>query len=96
MKNWYRSTITGKVIPEFVCESLRRVYGPDAVNDLLSYLILERIESPSVISLLRGGELKSLAAFRYMETHDCDLRRAVHMVNLIEEDIRRCSIGKKS
>lgn len=104
---YYTYIVTGKRYTE---EQLREYFnifnnivtsGPvmlfhDAIDQLVSekWLSVNDDEEPSVVMYLNDG-LKVHAIKRYRDIHGCGLRKAKHMVELIEEDIAAIRKGEK-
>lgn len=89
MTKWYRSTITGKCLYDFEVSYVGdAIFGKGRLDDLIDDGILEEIDPPSVVDLIKQNRL-SLAAKRYKEIHNTTLLEAHNMVKRIEEDVKK-------
>lgn len=81
---YYKSNITGNIITfPFVID---QIYGKGAVEKLIDTRVIARVDSPTVIDILKSG-LKVTAVKRYREIHGCTLSEAKDMVEKIMDDI---------
>lgn len=86
---WYRSTITGTYLYEFEVKYIGdAIFGKGRLDDLIDDGILEAIDPPSVIDLLKQNRI-SVATRRYKEIHDVTLLEANRMIKLIREDMEK-------
>lgn len=86
---WYRSTITGKCLYDFEVNYVGdAIFGKGRLDNLINDGILEEIDPPSVVDLIKQDRL-SLAAKRYKEIHNTTLLEAHNMVKRIEEDVKK-------
>ena len=85
--NYYRATRTGKIISESRVLVLIDIYGYDKLDSLIRARILKPFK-PTVIDLLKQDQ-KIEAVRLYKDIHNCTLREALDMVNLIIDDINR-------
>lgn len=89
MTKWYRSTITGKCLYDFEVRYVGdAIFGKGRLNDLIDDGILEEIDPPSVVDLIKQNRI-SLAVKRYKEIHNTTLLEAHNMVKRIEEDMKK-------
>lgn len=89
LTKWYRSTITGKYVYDFEVSYVGdAIFGKGRLNDLIDDGILEEIDPPSVVDLIKQNRI-SLAAKRYREIHNTTLLKAHDMVKQIEEDVKK-------
>lgn len=84
---YYRSTKTGKIISESRALVLVDIYGLCKLDELIKQRILKPFR-PTVIDLLEQDQ-RIEAVRLYKDIHNCTLREAVDMVNLIKEDMER-------
>lgn len=84
---YYRSTKTGKIISESRALVLVDIYGLCKLDELIKQRILKSFR-PTVIDLLEQDQ-RIEAVRLYKDIHNCTLREAVDMVNLIKEDMER-------
>lgn len=84
---YYRSTKTGKIISESRALVLVDIYGFCKLDGLIKQRILKPFR-PTVIDLLEQDQ-RIEAVRLYKDIHNCTLREAVDMVNLIKEDMER-------
>lgn len=85
--NYYRATRTGKIISESRVLVLIDIYGCDKLDSLIRARILKPFK-PTVIDLLEQNQ-KIEAVRLYKDIHNCTLREACDMVNLIINDMNR-------
>lgn len=86
---WYRSTLTGKYVYDFEVSYVGdAIFGTGRLDDLIDDGILEEIDPPSVVDLIKQNRI-SLAAKRYKEIHNTTLLEAHDMVKRIEEDVKK-------
>lgn len=85
--NYYRATRTGKIISESRVLVLIDIYGCDKLDSLIRARILKPFK-PTVIDMLEQDQ-KIEAVRLYKDIHNCTLREALDMVNLIIDDINR-------
>lgn len=85
--NYYRSTRTGRIISESRVLVLIDIYGYDKLDSLIRARLLKPFK-PTVIDLLEQNQ-KIEAVRLYKDIHNCTLREANDMVNLIIDDINR-------
>lgn len=86
---WYRSTITGTYFYEFEVKYIEdAIFGKGRLDDLIDDGVLEAINPPSVIDLLKQNRI-SVATRRYKEIHNVTLLEATKMVKLIQEDMKK-------
>lgn len=76
---WYRSTITKKIVNSTSEYSINQIYGEGTFKKLIGD-ILEPVENPSVIDILRDTHSTNLAVLRYQEIHKCDKKEAINGV----------------
>lgn len=84
---YYRSTRTGRIISESRVLVLIDIYGYDKLDSLIRARLLKPFK-PTVIDLLEQNQ-KIEAVRLYKDIHNCTLREAHDMVNLIIDDINR-------
>ena len=84
---YYRSTRTGRIISESRILVLIDIYGCDKLDSLIKARILKPFK-PTVIDFLEQNQ-KIEAVRLYKDIHNCTLREALDMVNLIIDDINR-------
>lgn len=89
--NYYRSTRTGRIISESRILVLNDIYGYDKLDSLIRARILKPFK-PTVIDLLEQDQ-KMEAVKLYKDIHNCTVREALDMVNLITGDMIR--FGRK-
>lgn len=89
--NYYRSTRTGRIISESRILVLNDIYGHDKLDSLIRARILKPFK-PTVIDLLEQNQIIE-AVKLYKDIHNCTLREAIDMVNLIIDDMIR--FGRK-
>lgn len=94
---WYRSTITKKTVNSTSAFAINNIYGEGAFDKLVKDAVLEPLENPSVIDVLRETRSTNLAILRYKEIHKCTTREAVAGVTLLKKDmgIKPGKKGKK-
>ena len=85
--NYYRSTRTGRIISESRILVLNDIYGHDKLDSLIRARLLKPFK-PTVIDLLEQNQ-KIEAVRLYKDIHNCTLREALDMVNLIINDMNR-------
>lgn len=85
--NYYRSTRTGRIISESRVLVLIDIYGCDILGSLISARLLEPFK-PTIIDLIEQNQ-KVEAVRLYKDIHNCTLREALDMVNLIIDDMNR-------
>lgn len=88
---YYRSTRTGRIISESRILVLNDIYGYDKLDSLIRARILKPFK-PTVIDLLEQNQ-KIEAVKLYKDIHNCTVREALDMVNLITDDMIR--FGRK-
>lgn len=88
---YYRSTRTGRIISESRILVLNDIYGCDIFDSLVKAKLLKPFK-PTVIDLLEQDQ-KIEAVRLYKDIHNCTLREALDMVNLITDDMIR--FGRK-
>lgn len=84
---YYRSTRTGRIISDSRILVLIDVYGCDKLDSLIRARILKPFK-PTIIDLLEQNQ-KIEAVRLYKDIHNCTLREALDMVNLIIDDMNR-------
>ena len=84
---YYRSTRTGRIISESRILVLNDIYGHDKLDSLIRARFLKPFK-PTIIDLLEQDQ-KIEAVRLYKDIHNCALREALDMVNLIIDDINR-------
>lgn len=84
---YYRSTRTGRIISESRILVLNDIYGYDKLDSLIRARLLKPFK-PTVIDLLKQDQ-KIEAVRLYKDIHNCTVREALDMVNLIIDDINR-------
>ena len=89
--NYYRSTITGRIISESRILVLNDIYGYVKLDSLISARLLQPFK-PTIIDLLEQNQ-KIEAVKLYKDIHNCTVREALDMVNLITDDMIR--FGRK-
>lgn len=89
--NYYRSTRTGRIISESRILVLNDIYGYDKLDSLIRARILKPFK-PTVIDLLEQNQ-KIEAVKLYKDIHNCTVREALDMVNIITDDMIR--FGRK-
>lgn len=89
--NYYRSTRTGRIISESRILVLNDIYGYDKLDSLIRARIFKPFK-PTVIDLLEQNQ-KIEAVKLYKDIHNCTVREALDMVNLITDDMIR--FGRK-
>lgn len=85
--NYYRSSRTGRIISESRILVLNDIYGCDILDSLIGARLLKTFK-PTIIDLLEQDQ-KIEAVRLYKDIHNCTLREALDMVNLIINDINR-------
>lgn len=85
--NYYRSNRTGRIISESRILVLNDIYGCDILDSLISARLLKPFK-PTIIDLLEQDQ-KIEAVRLYKDIHNCTLREALDMVNLIIDDMNR-------
>lgn len=85
--NYYRVTRTGRIISESRILVLNDIYGYGELDSLIRERILKPFK-PTVIDLLEQDQ-KIEAVRLYKDIHNCTLREAFDMVNLIIDDMNR-------
>lgn len=89
--NYYRSTITGRIISESRILVLNDIYGYVKLDSLIRARLLKPFK-PTIIDLLEQNQ-KIEAVKLYKDIHNCTVREALDMVNLITDDMIR--FGRK-
>lgn len=84
---YYRSTRIGRIISESRILVLIDIYGCDKLDSLIRARTVKPFK-PTVIDLLEQNQ-KIEAVRLYKDIHNCTLREALDMVNLIIDDINR-------
>ncbi len=84
---WYRSTITKKIVNGTSTFAIELIYGKGSFDKLIKDGILEVVENPSVIDVLRDTHSTNLAVLRYREIHNCDTKEAVAGVAALKKDL---------
>lgn len=84
---YYRSTRTGRIISESRILVLNDIYGYDKLDSLIRARLLKPFK-PTIIDLLEQNQ-KMEAAKLYKDIHNCTVREALDMVNLIIDDMNR-------
>lgn len=85
---YYRSTLTGKILTEGSVRVLNDIYGDGSVDEALQMNKIEPIDNPDIIDCIRYG-CGSTAVFRYRELHpDANAEEAVSAVKQIRKDMR--------
>lgn len=96
MTHYYVSEITGKIMTDYLLNTLLIAFMPEkTIDDLITEGRMRIIEEPNVIDCLRNGSL-SIAIIRYKELHpECkSVKDAQKMVFRMREDMKR--FGKKN
>lgn len=87
--NYYRSTITGKIVSDSFVSQLSDIYGDDLLNQYIVNKILVPIDSPDIIDCIRYDSIK-VAVLRYMELHQgYSWEEAYKQVKRIKRDMIR-------
>ena len=85
---YYRSNITGRIIT--TASVIDEVYGTGTVDSMLRQGMLEKIESPDMIDVLRHGS-RLVSIMRYRDIHQCGLAEARDRVAMMLEDLNKFS-----
>lgn len=84
---YYRSTRTRRIINESRILVLNDIYGYDKLDSLIKTRLLKPFK-PTIIDLLEQDQ-KIEAVRLYKDIHNCTVREALDMVNLIIDDMNR-------
>lgn len=84
---YYRSTRTGRIISESRILVLNDIYGYDKLYSLIKARLLKPFK-PTIIDLIEQNQ-KMEAVKLYKDIHNCTVREALDMVNLIIDDMNR-------
>lgn len=84
---YYRSTRTGRIISESRILVLNVIYGYDKLYSLIRARLLKPFK-PTIIDLIEQNQ-KMEAVKLYKDIHNCTVREALDMVNLIIDDMNR-------
>lgn len=84
---YYRSTRTGRIISESRILVLNDIYGYDKLYSLIRARLLKPFK-PTIIDLIEQNQ-KMEAVKLYKDIHNCTVREALDMVNLIIDDMNR-------
>ena len=87
---YYKSNFTGKILTEGQIQHHCDVYGDDTITKDIGMGILTKMESPSVIDLIKCGNMAG-ATLRYRELHNCKTKAAYDAVFAMKRDMRRFS-----
>lgn len=92
---YFKSTITGKIVTNRDLWSANDIFGKDAVEELLANGTLDPVAEPTVIDCIKSGGLPAAFA-RYCEVHNCGMAEAKKAVYGMRSDMFRFnSIRKK-
>ena len=93
---YYQSGKTGRIFSESIVQTLYDIFGVDGTGMIFGTGLLQPIEDPSVVDLLKHSD-KVKAIARYHDIHKTSLMDSKRMVERIEEDIEKYSkrAGKK-
>lgn len=96
--NYYRSTITGKIVSEKALRNLYDIYGKDKgnfVDMVVTKEILEPVENPSLEECLRHGN-DGIAILRYRELNEnASFEEAKEFVQKIRKEMKQNRNRKK-
>ena len=85
---YFRSTITGKIVTSRDIWSANDILGKDASEKMLADGAIEPVEEPSIIDCIKSGGMP--AAFsRYCEIHNCGMAEAKEAVRNMRSDYYR-------
>ena len=85
---YFRSTITGKIVTNRDIWSANDIFGKDALEELLANGTLVPVEEPSVIDCIKSGGMPAACA-RYCEIHNCNMAVAKPAVSNMRSDYYR-------
>ena len=86
---WYYSNITKKIIHSSYMKNVDDIYGKGSFNTLIVTNILVPIDNPSIIDIFQQNGSLKLAAIRYRELHNCNLKEAYEGVKQLRGDMFR-------
>ena len=83
MNKYYRSKITGKIIPSIYV--LDCIYGNNAIEKMIEEGIIEEIEPPTMEELIKN-DIKTMVVKRYRELHpDSSFKESIAAVDKLYE-----------
>ena len=85
---YFRSTITGKIVTNRDIWSANDIFGKDTLEELLFNGTLVPVEEPSVIDCIKSGGIPA-ACSRYCEIHNCNMSEAKPAVYSMRSDYYR-------
>lgn len=86
---YYKSTITGKILTQNELNILDAIYGTGARQRAIEGDAVEKIDPPSVIDCIKYASSEAVAVFRYREINNCKLADATKAVREIKARMKR-------